>query len=114
MSPARGSKSEGSTATRLEPESGLEHKVFAGPLVLAPTLISDRRNPDSGPYATFNKNQESAMANKRDIDNARKNRLELIKAGFTRPHLVRMGLITTPPFFLSKHRLTPLTSSFRP
>src|SRR5260370_20349302 len=113
MSPARGSKSEGSTATRLEPESGLEHKVFAGPLVLAPTLISDRRNPDSGPYATFNKNQESAMANKRDIDNARKNRLELIKAGFTRRDLVRMGLITSAGFLIAKDGLSSRAWAFR-
>jgi FtsP/CotA-like multicopper oxidase with cupredoxin domain len=46
------------------------------------------------------------MANKRDIDNARKNRLELIKAGLTRRDLVRMGLITSAGFLVAKDGLS--------
>jgi len=34
------------------------------------------------------------MPNKKDIDNARKNRLELIAAGLTRRDLFKMGLLT--------------------
>ena len=53
------------------------------------------------------------MASKRDIDNARKNRLELIKAGFTRRDLVRMGLITSAGFLIAKDGLSSRAWAFR-
>src|SRR5579883_2624684 len=46
------------------------------------------------------------MPNKRDVDNARKNRLELIKAGLTRRDLLRMGLITSAGYLVAKNGLS--------
>jgi FtsP/CotA-like multicopper oxidase with cupredoxin domain len=46
------------------------------------------------------------MANKKDIDNARKNRRELIAAGLTRRDLVKMGLITSAGYLVAKNGLS--------
>src|SRR5437762_5852130 len=46
------------------------------------------------------------MPNKKDIDNARKNRLELIAAGFTRRDLFKMGLLTSAGYLIAKKGLS--------
>src|SRR5713101_3325754 len=46
------------------------------------------------------------MANRRDIQNALKNRLELVKAGLTRRDLMKMGLMTGAGLLLAKGGLT--------
>jgi FtsP/CotA-like multicopper oxidase with cupredoxin domain len=61
------------------------------------------------------------MANRRDIQNALKNRLELVTAGFTRRDLMKMGIMTGAGVLIPKvglthafgqDPLTPLSSSF--
>lgn len=46
------------------------------------------------------------MANRREIQNALKNRLELVKAGFTRRDLMKMGLMTGAGILIPKVGLT--------
>src|SRR6266481_2261823 len=46
------------------------------------------------------------MPNKKDIDNARKNRLELIAAGLTRRDLFKMGLLTSAGYLVAKKGLS--------
>ena len=46
------------------------------------------------------------MPNKKDIDNARKNRLELIAAGLTRRDLFKMGLLTGAGYLVAKKGLS--------
>src|SRR5436305_10893589 len=46
------------------------------------------------------------MPNKKDIDNARKNRLELIAAGLTRRDLFKMGLLTSAGYLVTKKGLS--------
>jgi hypothetical protein len=46
------------------------------------------------------------MANRRDIQKALNNRLELVKAGFTRRDLIKMGLMTTAGVLKPKGGLT--------
>ena len=57
------------------------------------------------------------MANRRDIQQALNNRLELVKAGFTRRDLMKMGLMTGAGVLIPKVGLThafgqTLSSSF--
>ncbi|PYT05551.1 MAG: hypothetical protein DMF60_11715, partial [Acidobacteria bacterium] len=61
------------------------------------------------------------MANRRDIQQALNNRLELVKAGFTRRDLIKMGLMTGAGVLIPKVGLThaygqdltaPASSSF--
>src|SRR6266705_2683991 len=46
------------------------------------------------------------MPNKKDVDNARKNRLELIAAGLSRRDLFKMGLITGAGYLVAKNGLS--------
>ncbi len=46
------------------------------------------------------------MANRRDIENARKNRLEIVKAGLSRRELFKMGLLTSAGYFIPKNGLS--------
>jgi len=46
------------------------------------------------------------MANRRDIENARKNRLEIVKAGLSRRELFKMGLLTTAGYLIPKNGLS--------
>jgi FtsP/CotA-like multicopper oxidase with cupredoxin domain len=46
------------------------------------------------------------MPNKKDIDNARKNRLELIAAGLSRRDLFKMGLLTSAGYLVAKKGLS--------
>ena len=46
------------------------------------------------------------MANRRDIQRALNNRLELVKAGFTRRDLIKMGLMTSAGVLIPKDGLT--------
>jgi FtsP/CotA-like multicopper oxidase with cupredoxin domain len=46
------------------------------------------------------------MANRRDIENARKNRLEIVKAGLSRRELFKMGLLTTAGYLIPKSGLS--------
>lgn len=46
------------------------------------------------------------MANRRDMDNARKNRLEIVKAGLNRRELFKMGLLTTAGYLIPKSGLS--------
>ena len=46
------------------------------------------------------------MANRRDIENARKNRLEIVKAGLSRRELFKMGLLTTTGYLIPKSGLS--------
>src|SRR6266481_3631316 len=46
------------------------------------------------------------MPNKKDIDNARKNRLELITAGLSRRELFKMGLLTGAGYLVAKKGLS--------
>src|SRR5207253_2589246 len=51
------------------------------------------------------------MANRRDIQRALNNRLELVKAGLTRRDLMKMGLMTGAGILIPKWGLThPLTT----
>jgi FtsP/CotA-like multicopper oxidase with cupredoxin domain len=46
------------------------------------------------------------MANRRDIENARKNRLELVTAGLSRRELFKMGLLTSSGYLVAKNGLS--------
>ena len=46
------------------------------------------------------------MPNKKELDNARKNRLELIAAGLTRRELFKMGLLTSAGYLVAKKGLS--------
>ena len=46
------------------------------------------------------------MANRRDMENARKNRLEIVKAGLSRRELFKMGLLTTAGYLIPKNGLS--------
>ena len=46
------------------------------------------------------------MANRRDVQRALNNRLELVKAGFTRRDLIKMGLMTSAGVLIPKDGLT--------
>src|SRR5260370_2290146 len=46
------------------------------------------------------------MPNKKDIDNARKNRLALIAAGLSRRELFKMGLLTGAGYLVAKKGLS--------
>jgi FtsP/CotA-like multicopper oxidase with cupredoxin domain len=46
------------------------------------------------------------MANRRDIENARKNRLEIVKAGLSRRELFKMGLLTSAGYLIPKNGLS--------
>jgi FtsP/CotA-like multicopper oxidase with cupredoxin domain len=46
------------------------------------------------------------MANRRDIENARKNRLEIVKAGLNRRDLFKMGLLTSAGYLIHKNGLS--------
>src|SRR5437763_777153 len=46
------------------------------------------------------------MPNKKDVDNARKNRLELIAAGLSRRELFKMGLLTGAGYLVAKNGLS--------
>ena len=46
------------------------------------------------------------MANRRDMENARKNRLEIVKAGLSRRELFKMGLLTTTGYLIPKSGLS--------
>src|ERR1700674_4137106 len=48
----------------------------------------------------------NAMANRRDIENDRKNRLEIVKAGVSRRELFKMGLLTTAGYLVPKNGLS--------
>src|SRR5881296_3369090 len=50
--------------------------------------------------------EEHVMANRRDIQRALNNRLELVKAGFTRRDLIKMGLMTSGGVLIMKGGLT--------
>src|SRR5437867_12578076 len=52
------------------------------------------------------------MANRRDIQRALNNRLELVKAGLTRRDLIKMGLMSSSGLLIAKDGLThPMASS---
>jgi FtsP/CotA-like multicopper oxidase with cupredoxin domain len=53
----------------------------------------------------------TAMANRRDIENARKNRLEIVKAGLSRRELFKMGLLTTAGYLIPKSGLSAWASN---
>ncbi len=46
------------------------------------------------------------MPNRRDIDNARNNRLEIVKSGLTRCDLVKLGLLSSSGYFVAKNGLS--------
>src|SRR2546430_1179468 len=46
------------------------------------------------------------MPNKKDFDNARKNRLDLIAAGLSRRELFKMGLLTSAGYLVAKKGLS--------
>src|SRR5438552_12813496 len=54
------------------------------------------------------------MPNKRDFDNARKNRMELIAAGLTRRDLFKMGLLTGAGYLVAKNGLSSRAWGFKP
>src|SRR5437660_7765066 len=54
------------------------------------------------------------MANRRDIQRALNNRLELVKAGFTRRDLMKMGLMTGAGVLIPKVGLTNAWASCDP
>ena len=46
------------------------------------------------------------MPNRRDVENAQKNRLEIVKAGLSRRELFKMGLLTTAGYLIPKNGLS--------